>query len=70
MRRAFLLAALGVAALSAGCATWYSWTRSPGFFVTSANPGRGADFGGLAGADAHCQALATAVGAGGHTWHA
>ena len=40
------------------------------FFVTSANPGKGADFGGLAGADAHCQALATAVGAGKRTWHA
>jgi len=40
------------------------------FFVTSSNPGRGADFGGLAGADRHCQALASAVGAGGRTWHA
>jgi hypothetical protein len=40
------------------------------FFVTSANPGRGADFGGLAGADAHCQALASSVGAGAKTWRA
>ena len=40
------------------------------FFVTSSNPGRGADFGGLEGADAHCQALAAAAGAGGRTWHA
>jgi hypothetical protein len=40
------------------------------FFVTSANPGKGGDFGGLAGADAHCQALAAAAGAGGRTWHA
>ena len=40
------------------------------FFVTSVNPGKGADLGGLAGADAHCQALATAVGAGKRTWHA
>ena len=40
------------------------------FFVTSANPGKGADLGGLAGADAHCQALASAVGAGKRTWHA
>ncbi len=40
------------------------------FFVTSVNPGKGADFGGLAGADAHCQALAKAVGAGHRTWHA
>ena len=35
-----------------------------GFFITSENIGRGADLGGLAGADAHCQSLATAVGAG------
>src|ERR1700728_3644487 len=37
------------------------------FFVTSVGLGRGGDLGGLAGADAHCQALAAAVGAGGHT---
>src|SRR5438270_1003458 len=40
------------------------------FFVTSVGMGKGGDLGGLAGADAHCQALATAVGAGSHTWHA
>jgi hypothetical protein len=40
------------------------------FFVTSANPGRGGDLGGLAGADAHCQALAQAVGAGNRSWRA
>jgi len=40
------------------------------FFVTSAGPGKGADLGGLAGADKHCQQLAAAVGAGGKTWHA
>ena len=40
------------------------------FFVTSRGSGNGADFGGLAGADRHCQALADAAGAGGHTWHA
>lgn len=41
-----------------------------GFFVTSSAPGRGGDLGGLAGADAHCQALAAAAGAGGRTWRA
>lgn len=41
-----------------------------GFFITSVGPGNGADLGGLAGADAHCQALATAVGAGDRTWRA
>jgi len=40
------------------------------FFVTSAGPGNGADLGGLGGADRHCQQLAEAVGAGGHTWRA
>ena len=40
------------------------------FFVTSTGSGKGADFGGLAGADRHCQSLAAAAGAGGHTWHA
>ncbi|HMY40519.1 MAG TPA: hypothetical protein PK011_14440, partial [Marinagarivorans sp.] len=40
------------------------------FFVTSAGLGKGADLGGLAGADAHCQKLASSVGAGDKTWHA
>src|SRR5579864_5780367 len=40
------------------------------FFVTSVGMGNGANLGGLAGADAHCQQLAAAVGAGNKTWHA
>jgi len=40
------------------------------FFVTSVGIGKGGDLGGLAGADAHCQRLAAAVGAGAKTWHA
>jgi hypothetical protein len=40
------------------------------FFVTGAGPGKGADLGGLEGADRHCQTLAQTVGAGGKTWHA
>jgi hypothetical protein len=40
------------------------------FFVTSSNPGKGADLGGLEGADRFCQQLASAVGAGGKTWRA
>jgi hypothetical protein len=40
------------------------------FFVTSEGSGKGADLGGLAGADQRCQMLATAVGAGDRTWHA
>jgi hypothetical protein len=40
------------------------------FFVTSAQMGKGGDLGGLAGADAHCQVLATAAGAGNKVWRA
>jgi len=40
------------------------------FFVTSVGLGKGADLGGLAGADAHCQMLAAAAGRGNSTWHA
>ena len=40
------------------------------FFVTSEGPGKGADLGGLAGADKHCQQLAQSAGAGAKTWHA
>jgi hypothetical protein len=40
------------------------------FFVTSVGGGKGADLGGLAGADKHCQQLAQAAGAGTKTWHA
>ena len=40
------------------------------FFVTSNGPGKGADLGGLEGADRHCQTLAQAAGAGGKTWRA
>jgi len=40
------------------------------FFVTSVGSGKGADFGGLAGADKHCQSLAAAAGASKHVWHA
>jgi hypothetical protein len=40
------------------------------FFITSVGSGKGADLGGLAGADAHCQKLAAAAGAGGRSWRA
>jgi TPR repeat protein/dienelactone hydrolase len=40
------------------------------FFVTSIGLGKGGDLGGLAGADAHCQSLATSVGAGSKAWRA
>src|SRR5687767_2941052 len=40
------------------------------FFITSAGPGNGANLGGLAGADKHCQTLAAAAGAGNREWRA
>ena len=40
------------------------------FFITSAPKGDGANYGGIAGADAYCQQLATAAGRGGVMWHA
>lgn len=78
MRRTSLALALAIStAVLAACAG----STGPGplgglvakpmsFFVTSSNPGRGADFGGLTGADRHCQALAAAAGAGHRTWRA
>ncbi|HZM46809.1 MAG TPA: hypothetical protein VFC14_18395 [Burkholderiales bacterium] len=40
------------------------------FFLSSVGSGKGADFGGLAGADKHCQNLAAGAGGGKHTWRA
>ena len=48
----------------------YAQQASMTFFVTSSGPGKGADLGGLAGADRHCQTLAQAAGSSGKTWHA
>ena len=66
---AVALTAAAAAALVASCATTPP-TGPMSFFVTSANPGNGGNLGGLAGADAHCQQLAAAAGAGGRTWRA
>ena len=61
---------LAVIALSA-LGTYLAFAQnSMTFFITSAGPGKGADLGGLAGADRHCQSLAAAAGAGSRTWHA
>jgi hypothetical protein len=66
-----VLAGSALVATLVACGTMPGGSKNDmGFFVTSAGPGKGADLGGLAGADKHCQALASAVGAGGRTWHA
>lgn len=63
-----LAAAAGLLVLTASAGQ--AQTAEMSFFVTSAGSGKGADLGGLAGADAICQRLAQAVGAGGKTWRA
>lgn len=78
MTRSTGSAAVAIAFIVAGCSSMATMQKSDAtasksamtFFVTSAGSGKGADFGGIAGADKHCQTLATAAGAGGNTWHA
>src|SRR5215510_10137422 len=53
-----------------GAAVAHAQASNMSFFITSAGSGKGADLGGLAGADKTCQTLAQAAGAGGKTWHA
>lgn len=64
------LAASFAAILLAGPAMGQGEDRSISFFVTSVGLGNGGDLGGLEGADAHCQALAEAAGAGDREWRA
>ena len=66
--RALAATAAAIALLTACASTPTSGPMS--FFVSSTGSGKGADLGGLAGADALCQKLATAAGAGGKTWRA
>ena len=78
-RHAHLALCLALAAAAAGCA---GGRLAPGgnasaqagspmtFFVTSAGSGKGANLGGLSGADQICQTLAAKAGAGDHTWRA
>ena len=66
---AITLSSVAAAALLVSCATTPP-TGPMGFFVTSVGGGNGANLGGVAGADAHCQKLAATAGAGGRTWRA
>ena len=66
--RVLMLSATSALLLTA-CASAPS-TGPMGFFITSAGSGKGADLGGLAGADAQCQKLATSAGAGAKAWRA
>jgi hypothetical protein len=75
LRSTFVTIAVSAAVVAFGAAA--GWAQQPPpqapsmtFFVTSAGLGKGADLGGLEGADRQCQALAQAVGAGSKTWRA
>lgn len=72
MKMTHKLVLAGAVALAAGgivgCATTPESKMT--FFATSVGSGKGADLGGVAGADAHCQKLASAIGAGNRTWRA
>jgi hypothetical protein len=75
MQRLRMIVAAGLAAIPAIVALAQAPAQPPpaqpmSFFVTSVGKGDGANLGGLAGADAHCQALAAAAGRGSATWHA
>ena len=67
-------ALIGVPIVLIACATGQQAGGSGGgamsFFVSSVGLGKGADLGGIAGADRHCQTLAAAAGVGGKTWRA
>jgi hypothetical protein len=62
--------AAAIAVLALGCAGAQQSPSPMTFFITSVGSGKGADLGGLKGADAHCQHLAANAGAGGRTWRA
>lgn len=67
MRKSLVLSAAALA-LALGAAQAQDTTMS--FFITSVGLGKGANLGGLAGADAHCASLAEAAGVTGKTWRA
>jgi hypothetical protein len=67
MRSSILATVLLAFSLAAGAQAQQADTT---FFVTSVGLGNGADLGGLDGADAWCEELAEAVGAGGPAWRA
>jgi hypothetical protein len=66
-----LMVSIGLLALaSAGTAQAQTASADTSFFVTSVGSGKGADLGGLDGADRHCETLAEAAGIRGKMWRA
>jgi hypothetical protein len=70
MKRLKLLFPLAAVVIVSYFATTHAQNAQTSFFITSAGPGDGANLGGLAGADKHCQTLAAAAGAGARQWRA
>ena len=67
-----MIRTLGLTALAFACSLGAAGAQEAtmSFFVTSQNPGKGANLGGLEGADAWCASLAEAAGVAGKTWRA
>ena len=70
MKKTLLFTSTAVITAAATFTTVNSQQNEMSFFITSEGSGDGANLGGLAGADAHCQQLAEAAGSRGKTWHA
>lgn len=70
MNKKLILASAIAISAAATFSTINSQENEMSFFITSKGSGDGANLGGLAGADAHCAALATAAGSRGKTWRA
>jgi hypothetical protein len=69
-RTSIRVCAASIVFVALGCVSAPAQQSSLTFFVTSTGSGKGADLGGLTGADQHCRQLASAVGAGARAWHA
>ena len=70
MTKRLVVAAIFLSVLGAYAALAQDADPHMSFFLTSMGPGKGADLGGLAGADQHCQKLAESAGVGNKTWRA
>src|SRR4051812_47271716 len=68
-KRSLFAAVIAIVTIGSHAAMAQTPAPNMSFFVTSSNP-KGGNLGGLAGADAVCQELARAVGAGNKTWRA
>jgi hypothetical protein len=68
--KSIVLAAIAATTLAIAAPAFAQDATTMTFFVTSTGVGDGANLGGVAGGDAHCQQLAEAGGSTGKTWHA